>query len=133
MSEEAKNDETKPAAEPCGCQAQAEKQESSCGCQGQTCDSDPSLAALPPADFSFMASSLYVQGMMSLGLMPGSLGADAAPDVKLDRAQHTIDTLDMLKEKTSGNLTTEEEQLIEGVLHQLRMAFVKVKEEPAKS
>ena len=132
MSEEPKNDDCKPAEEPCGCQAQPEKQENSCGCQGQAGNHEPPEGVLPPADFSFLASSLYVQGMMSLGLTPGSLGKDAPVEVKLDRAQHTVDTLDMLKEKTAGNLTTEEDQLIEGMLHQLRMAYVQIKEEQTK-
>jgi len=132
MSEEQKKDECKPSEESCGCQAQPEKTESSCGCQGQTDNDQPSEGVLPPPDFPFLASSLYVQGMMSLGLMPGSLNKDAQMEVKLDRAQHTIDTLDMLREKTSGNLTAEESQLLEGMLHQLRMAYVQVQGEQGK-
>jgi hypothetical protein len=149
MSDEAKNDEKKPAAEEgcgcqapvekkveegCGCQAPVEKKvEEGCGCQAHAEKKEPAGGALPPADFSFLASSLYIQGMMSLGLMPGSLGGEEKTEVKLDRATHTIDTLDVLKEKTAGNLTPEEDSLLEGMLHQLRMAFVEVKDGPTKA
>ena len=48
-----------------------------------------------------------------------------APDLKsLPMAQQTIDILAMLKEKTQGNLSDEEEKLLGNILYDLRMRFV---------
>ena len=43
----------------------------------------------------------------------------------LPLAKQTIDLIGMLKEKTSGNLTKEEEALIDSALYDLRMRYVK--------
>lgn len=51
-------------------------------------------------------------------------GIPAAVD--LSAAQQIIDVVAMLEEKTRGNLSPEERQLIEGVLHDLRMRYVEV-------
>jgi hypothetical protein len=45
----------------------------------------------------------------------------------LELARHSIDMLDMLKKKTKGNLRKEEEKLLDELLYDLRMKFVKVK------
>lgn len=42
----------------------------------------------------------------------------------LQGAKQTIDMIDMLKEKTKGNLTKEEEMLIENVLYELKIRYV---------
>ncbi len=47
----------------------------------------------------------------------------------LDFARHHIDTLAMLQEKTKGNLSSEEDEMLEGLIHQLRMAFMAVQAE----
>ena len=57
--------------------------------------------------------------------------------VDLEAARQMIDTIDMLKEKTKGNLTDEEERFLENVLFNLKMSFVKItmrseKGEPGK-
>ena len=135
MSDEANSDEKKPTAkDDCGCQAPAEKEvEPGCGCQAHAEKKEPDEGVLPPADFSFLASSLYIQGMMSPGLMPGSMGGEGNTEVRLNRATHTVYTLDMLREKTAGNLTPEESSLLDGMLSQLRMAFVEVKDKSSKA
>jgi hypothetical protein len=40
-------------------------------------------------------------------------------------AKQTIDLLGMLKEKTKGNLTTDEEKFLESILYDLRMRYVR--------
>ena len=57
---------------------------------------------LPPPTLTFLASSLYLQGMMAMGLLP-SPGSDK-PEVHLPAAKHTIDTLQMLQEKSTSTL-----------------------------
>lgn len=82
--------------------------------------------ALPRLDFSTFVLSLAASGMMHLGLVPQEEGGEAsAPDLPL--AQQVIDTLVLLQEKTQGNLSDEETKLLQSVLYELRMGFVKAK------
>ncbi len=46
------------------------------------------------------------------------------PEIHLDEAKHFIDLLEMLDQKTAGNRTPEESQLLEDLLHELRLGFV---------
>ena len=50
-----------------------------------------------------------------------------ADQVELPLAKQIIDTLGMLQEKTRGNLSTDEENLIKHLLYELRMIFIKEK------
>jgi hypothetical protein len=79
---------------------------------------------LPPPSLNVLASSLYLQGMISLGLLP-SPGSDK-PELHLDHAKHTIDTLEMLQQKTEGNRTPDESREMDRMLHEMRLAFVEV-------
>lgn len=87
--------------------------------------------ALPPATFEFLAESLRLQAEMQLGLM--RLGTEEEPPRDLDLARHTIDLLGMLQEKTRGNLTLEEQRLIENSLTMLRFRYVQAAEEAQKA
>ena len=79
---------------------------------------------LPPASLVFLATTLYYQAIVSLGLAPDPLTGKPKP--RLSNARHTIDMLEMLWEKTEGNRTDEESQALEAMLHELRMAYVEV-------
>jgi hypothetical protein len=92
---------------------------------GQPGPSGPA-GPLPPPTLTVLASSLYLQGMVALGLLP-SPGSDA-PEVHLDYAKHAVDTLEMLQEKTAGNRTPEETREIERMLHEMRLAYVEVRQ-----
>ncbi|HEY3936423.1 MAG TPA: DUF1844 domain-containing protein [Bryobacteraceae bacterium] len=87
---------------------------------------------LPPASFSFLVESILMQTQMQLGLL--RLGEkdeeDAEPNLPL--ARHSIDMLGMLQEKTHGNLSTEEQRLIENGLTELRFRYVQAAEESKK-
>jgi len=86
---------------------------------------------LPPATFEFLAESLRLQAEMQLGLM--RLGSEEQqPPADLDLARHTIDLMAMLQEKTRGNLSLEEQRLLENSLTLLRFRYVQVVEEEAK-
>jgi hypothetical protein len=80
---------------------------------------------LPPADFSFLVSSLMFQAQVDLGLLHFGEEADR-PEPNLPRAKHSIDLLGVLEEKTKGNLTLEEERLLANGLTELRFRFVQV-------
>ncbi len=87
-------------------------------------------ATLPPPNLVFLASSLYLQGMVSLGMLPNPAKPDAKqPEVHLDQARHAIDTLQMLQEKTEGNRTPQETTELETMLHELRMAFLAMQQQ----
>ncbi len=80
---------------------------------------------LPPASFTFLVESILMQTQMHLGLMHfGEKDEGAEPNLAL--ARHSIDLLAVLEEKTKGNLTTEEQRLIENGLTELRFRFVQV-------
>jgi len=51
--------------------------------------------------------------------------------VDLDLVKHTIDTLILLRDKTTGNLDSEESELLSNVLYDLKMRFVKAKDSVA--
>ncbi len=80
-------------------------------------------AMLPPVTFSTFVLSLNMTALIHLGEIPNPETNER--QVNLALARHTIDTLDMLKEKTKGNLTHDEEQLLESVLYELRMRYIK--------
>ncbi|HEY6988619.1 MAG TPA: DUF1844 domain-containing protein [Bryobacteraceae bacterium] len=83
---------------------------------------------LPPASFMFLVESILMQTQMHLGLMHfGEKDEKTEPNLTL--ARHSIDLLGVLQEKTKGNLTAEEQRLIENGLTELRFRFVQVSEE----
>jgi hypothetical protein len=77
---------------------------------------------LPPADFATYVSMLAHSVMICLGQIPDPMSQQRRRD--LPQARHTIDILLMLREKTQGNLTAEEAQLVQELLPQLQMAYV---------
>lgn len=79
-------------------------------------------AVPPPASFEVLVSMLFTQGMAMLGQLPDP--ADGETQVNKPFAKHTIDTLELLGEKTTGNLTDAEAKLLSEALHALRMAYV---------
>jgi hypothetical protein len=56
-------------------------------------------------------------------------GSGAKGPVNIEAAQQMIDILALLEEKTRGNLTAEERQLLEQVLYELRMRFVQASQD----
>ncbi len=77
---------------------------------------------LPKVDFITFVLSLSSSVLMHLGEVPEP--DSGQKKVNLDMARHTIDVLAMLEEKTRGNLTAQEEQLLKDVLFEVRMKFV---------
>ncbi len=84
-----------------------------------------SRKALPKIDFSTLILSLSTSTLYSLGVAPDpETGALGRPN--LDMARQTIDTLEVLQEKTRGNLDAEEHKLLDSLLYELRLRFVEV-------
>ncbi|MDD5225481.1 MAG: DUF1844 domain-containing protein [bacterium] len=82
-------------------------------------------------DFAGFVLSLSTSVMIHLGEVPDPITRETV--IELPLAQQTIDILAMIREKTKGNLTREEEMLLNDLLTDLRMRFVeKVKKYSAK-
>jgi len=73
-------------------------------------------------DFSFFVTTLGIQASIFLGILENPVTHKKEED--LIQAKFIIDTLSMIKEKTTGNLTQEENTLLENVLYELRMQYV---------
>jgi hypothetical protein len=80
--------------------------------------------------FETLISYLSTTAMFQLGLLPGPSGERIPTD--LENARRTIDMLDVLQNKSRGNLTSDEERLLENVLYELRMSFVEVERRRAQ-
>ena len=79
--------------------------------------------------FDTLVSYLGTTAMFQLGLVTGPSGERIPAD--LTNARHTVDMLEVLEQKTRGNLTSDEARLLEDVLYELRMAFVEVQKRSA--
>ena len=94
-------------------------------------EADPAVnpdeaTGLPPASFLLLATTLATQAMAGLGQLPDPI--ENKPIVNLQLAQHYIDMLSVLEEKTKGNLTGEEERIVEQLLYDVRTRFVALSE-----
>ncbi len=76
--------------------------------------------------FSTFILSLNTAALVHLGELPDPV--TQKKQVNLTLAKQTIDTLEMLKEKTKGNLTIEEEKLLQSILYELKLKYVKLAE-----
>jgi len=78
---------------------------------------------LPEITFNSFVFSLSTSALIQLGEIKDPVTKQISKNFVL--AKHTIDLIAMLKEKTKGNLTIDEERLIETILYDLRMRYVK--------
>ncbi len=83
----------------------------------------------PPASLLLLITTLATQAMAALGQLPDEEGKSMP--VNLDYARHFIDSIGILEEKTKGNLASEEQAFMQQTLHQLRLAFVTVRNQSA--
>jgi len=73
--------------------------------------------------FSFLIMSYQTSALMQLGQVKDPNTQKVEKD--LDKAKLSIDILGMLQEKTKNNLTKDESELLENILRELRLVFVK--------
>jgi Domain of unknown function (DUF1844) len=78
--------------------------------------------ALPEIDFGTFVMSLASSVLVHLGEIAHP--ESAAAERNLPLAKQTIDILGMLQDKTRGNLSNEEQQLLTNLLYDLRMKYV---------
>jgi hypothetical protein len=86
-------------------------------------EKSPDAARMGPVGFEHLVQSMYMTAMMALGAgtQPGE-----KPRIDLMGARQTIDLLAVLDEKTKGNLTADEQRLLESALFELRMTFLEI-------
>lgn len=80
---------------------------------------------MPDVTFTSFFMALNTSALYHLGVIPDPV--TGAKLVDLMMAKHTIDTMGMLKEKTKGNLTAEESELVTQGLYDLKMRYVNAK------
>lgn len=80
---------------------------------------------LPEVTFAAFVISLSSSALYHLGEIKDPATGQTGKDLPI--AKQTIDTLKMLQEKTVGNLDKEEAEMLENILHDLRLRYVKVK------
>lgn len=104
-------------------QAQAEKEKLA---EQETKESSSGRAQagpIPKADVTTLISSFLSQALFAMGAIEHP---ELGRSVDLDLAKFNIDMLAVLEEKTKGNLTQQEERMLNQAIHQARMAFVEV-------
>ena len=85
----------------------------------------PSMKELPPpptAEFSRIVEMFASQAFAAFGKLP-----QTQSEPRLDYAKYFIDLLEVLQEKSKGNISKEEADALEGTLHYLRMMYVDAK------
>lgn len=78
---------------------------------------------LPKIDFSTFVLSLNSSVLVQLGLIEDPATGQKSKNMPM--AKQTIDLLSMLEDKTKGNLTEQEENILKNLLYELRMLYVK--------
>lgn len=85
---------------------------------------------MPDVTFASLVLSLNTTALFHLGELVHPESGEKTVDLTL--VKHTIDTLSLLRDKTTGNLDKDENELINNVLYDLKMRFVKAKDAAAQ-
>ena len=83
---------------------------------------------MPPASFEFLLTTLATEALVALGQVPHPVTGKA--QMQRNQAKYLIDTLEVLRDKTKGNLTGSEQQVLDSLLHQMRLVFVQTADRP---
>ncbi|MGB9906072.1 MAG: DUF1844 domain-containing protein [Candidatus Saccharicenans sp.] len=78
---------------------------------------------MPPLDFSSIVFPIYTQALIKLGLLEDPRTNQL--ETNLEYAKRLIDILDLLRDRTKGNLEAEEENFLEAILSQLKLNYLK--------
>ena len=90
---------------------------------GEGCDCGQDQAEIEVSFLNHIMSLGY-QAMIFLGEAPHPMTGQTEKNLR--QAKFLIDTLQLLKDKTKGNLTSQEEQLLSSSLYELQMKYVEV-------
>lgn len=78
---------------------------------------------IPEANFASLVLFLTTIASQHLGVVKNPLTDKVEKNLEL--AKYTIDSLDVLRDKTKGNLTKEEEELLESMISNLKLIYVR--------
>jgi len=84
---------------------------------------NPAAGPQPPVGFEHLVQQLYVTAMLQMG---AGMQEGQRPRVDIVGARTTIDLLGILAEKTRGNLSSNEDRMLQSVLFEARMAFLEL-------
>ncbi len=88
---------------------------------------EPPRNEAPDTSFPFFISTLGMQALAALGAIPDPATGKEKKELTtadLGHAKYLIDIIQMISEKTKGNLSKEETAMLEGLLYELRLKFV---------
>lgn len=91
---------------------------------GASQEASQEQGAEPQLDFFNYVASLGFQAMIFLGEVPNPITNQQEKNLK--QAKFLIDTLVLIREKTVGNLTKDENELINGSVYELQRRFVEI-------
>lgn len=103
-------------------QAQAEKEK--LATQAKSAPAGRQAAQQPGANFETLVSTIIHQALFALGAIPDPRTGQRVQH--LDLARHQIDMLTVLEDKTKGNLTKEEEELLKTATYELRTRYIQI-------
>ena len=98
-----------------------EKSESTVCGEGEVPDRE-GRCVMPEVSFSTFVMSLNTSVLYHLGELPDPETGKTV--LNIDLARHAIDTLVVLEQKTKGNLSEEESELMKNILYDVKMRFV---------
>jgi hypothetical protein len=94
--------------------------------EGRLSPEEKASIEVPPTgvkvDFSTLLLSLFSSALIQMGEMPDP--ATGERSAHLDEARHSIEILDIIAEKTRGNLTRDEEDLLRQAVTSVKMKYV---------
>ncbi|MGB9836213.1 MAG: DUF1844 domain-containing protein [Candidatus Saccharicenans sp.] len=85
-------------------------------------DEESTTEFMPPLDFSSIVFPIYTQALIKLGLMEDP--RTNTVETNLEYAKRLIDILDLLRDRTKGNLEPDEEKFFEAILSQLKLHYL---------
>ena len=94
--------------------------------QEPTAETQEPPLQFPEINFATFVASLNASALLHLGAIEDP--SSGTENKNLPMAKQTIDILSMLQEKTSGNLSTEEENMLKNILYDLRIMYVREKQ-----
>ena len=122
FSEENREDETQDKETSADTSSEDETKEYSIAEESQATEAQQE-APLPEINFATFVVSLNASALLNLGAIEDP--STGQTNKNLAMAKQTIDILSLLEEKTEGNLSTEETNLIKNILYDLRIIYVK--------
>ena len=103
-------------------QVEAEKETLANEAEEAPASEQPAVGQMPPVTFEMLLTTFATEAMIAMGQFPNPVTQEIIHSP--EHAKYAIDMLQMLDEKTKGNLNEGEQAMMTDLLHQLRMLYV---------